>query len=315
MLGRPPMGKILLFYKYVEIEDPHAIVRWQKDLCEKLGLTGRVLIATEGINATLGGSDEATDIYSKEFLAHPFFHDVDIKHSEGGAEDFPRLRVLIRNTIVNLGIDTKELTVKDTGVHLTPDQVHELLSNKPDDLIVLDTRNVVESAVGRFSDAVVPQIETFRQFPEYIEQNLEQFKDKQVLMYCTGGVRCERASAFLKVKGVAKEVYQIEGGIHRYVEKYPNGFFLGKNYVFDSRVAVKVNEVILSNCFICNTPWDSYTNCLNTLCNKHYLCCPTCIESLANCCTETCKELVAAGKVPLRKKFRYASHPSERNSQ
>lgn len=308
------MGKILLFYKYIEIEDPHAIVRWQKELCTRLNLTGRVLIATEGINATVGGSDEATDLYIQELLAHPLFNDVDIKFSAGSAEDFPKLRVLLRKTIVNLGIDPSALTVKDTGVHLSPDQIHELLSNKPDDLVVLDARNIVESAVGRFTDAVVPQINTFREFPEYIDQNLEQFKDKQVLMYCTGGVRCERASAYLKIKGVAKEVYQMDGGIHCYVEKYPNGFFLGKNYVFDSRIAVKVNDVVLSDCLICHTPWDTYTNCLNTLCNKHYLCCEPCITTLQNCCSETCKVLVAEGKVPLRKKFRYTPLAPERNT-
>jgi UPF0176 protein len=192
-----------------------------------------------------------------------------------------------------MGVDPSQVTVQDTGIHLTPDQTHELLSNRPDDLIVLETRNDYEWEVGRFEGAENPNIKTFREFPAYVDQNLERYKDKEVLMYCTGGVRCERATAYLVQKNVAKKVYQIEGGIVRYIEKYPEGHFRGKNYVFDNRITVRANHDILSNCLHCPTKSDDYTNCLNALCNKHFTVCTPCNTQFANCCSEHCKNLVA----------------------
>lgn len=286
------MGKILLYYKYVLIDDPHAIMRWQKELCNNLRLRGRILIAKEGINGTVGGTDEATKEYTQQLLAHPLFNDVDVKSSEGSANDFPRLKVVVRDTIVNLGIAPSELTTADTGVHLTPAQVHQLLIDKPENLVVLDTRNQCETAIGRFVDAIIPPIDTFRDFPQYVDEHINMFDGKKVLMYCTGGVRCERATAYLKKKGIAQEVYQIEGGIHRYVEQYPDGFFRGKNYVFDDRIALRVNDDVLSNCSLCDISCDSYLNCRNALCNKHFICCTECNAKYAGCCGQECLFLV-----------------------
>ena len=120
---------------------------------------------------------------------------------------------------------------------------------------------------------------------------------------CTGGIRCERASAYVNKKGVAKKVYQIEGGIHRYIEKFPDGHFRGSNYVFDGRVSHKVNEDILSNCDMCNAPCDYYTNCINARCNKQFLGCPECIIKAQECCSKACSDLITAGKVNARKKL------------
>ncbi len=294
------MGKILLYYKYVRIEDPESIMHWQKELCARLGMRGRILIAKEGINGTVGGTDEAAAEYIKKMKAHHLFADVVFKWSEGCAEDFPRAKIVVRETIVNLGIDPEELTVADGGVHLTPEQVHELLQNKPDDLIILDTRNRCETAIGKFTDAIIPDIDTFRDFPKYVDEHAHEYKDKQVLMYCTGGVRCERATAYLKKKGIAKEVYQIEGGIHCYAQKFPNGFFRGKNYVFDDRIALKINDDILATCASCTTPCDRYLNCRNALCNAHFICCDTCNESLQECCSTTCRDLILSNGAPER---------------
>ena len=293
------MGKILLFYTYTNFEQPKQICKWQYTLCRKLNLKGRIIIAHEGINGTVGGSDEAIEQYKKELLEHPQLHNMDIKKSEGDADCFPRLQVVVKNEIVHLGVKD-QAHITHTGVHLTPAQTHELLSNKPNDLVVLDARNQVESAVGAFKDAIKPNIKHFRELPEYVDNHLDEFKDKQVLMYCTGGIRCERATAYLKEKGVAKEVYQIEGGIHRYAEHYPDGHFRGKNYVFDRRIAVKVNDDVLSNCAQCNIPCDAYNNCLNALCNKHYIACVSCLKLYNQCCSAACKELVATQKVQRR---------------
>lgn len=297
------MGKILLYYKYVSIEEPEAIATWQKRLCKKLGLTGRIIIATEGINGTVGGSEEATDAYKTAMEEHPLFGGIDFKLARGDEHYFPRMRVVVKEEIVRLGVDPEKLTVKDTGQHLSPDEVHKLLDNPPKDLVVLDARNNYESRIGVFRGAVTPDIDTFREFPEYIDQNLDQFKDKQVLMYCTGGVRCERATAYLQQKGVSKDIYQVKGGIHRYIEKYPDGHFRGSNYVFDSRIAAPVNNDILSNCDVCKTtPSDFYTNCMNALCNIQFLVCDPCKDELNEACSKTCYDLVETGRVNVRKK-------------
>lgn len=309
------MGKILIYYKYVPINDPQEVVNWQKAVCLALGLKGRILIAKEGINGTVGGSDNAAEIYKKIMLSHPLFDDVDIKESEGAADHFPRLRVVVRNEIVTLGVDPEKITAKDGGKHLTPDEVHTLLSNRPEDLVILDARNDFESAIGAFKDSITPPIKHFRDLPKYIDEHLDQFKDKKVLMHCTAGVRCERATAYLKSKGVAKEIYQIEGGIHRYIEKYPDGFFRGKNYVFDGRLSVKANDDILGKCALCSIPCDDYNNCLNADCNKHFICCDDCIQKYNYTCGTNCFELVANNKARLRPLYRTAHAHAANNAR
>lgn len=285
------MGKILLYYKYIYIEDPHAIMRWQKELCSNLGLKGRILIGTEGINGTVGGTEESTQLYITAMKEHSLFYDVDFKSSPGNADDFPRLRIVVRDEIVTMGINPEKFAPIHGGKHLTPQEAHRLMEEKPKDLLILDARNDFESAIGTFKDALTPDIKNFREFPNYIDKNLEQFQDKQVLMFCTGGIRCERASAYLKEKNVAKEVYQIEGGIHNYTEEFPDGFFRGKNYVFDGRIAVKINDDILGSCYICKVTCDEYTNCINAVCNLQYIACKNCIQKYNNNCSSSCQEL------------------------
>jgi len=294
------MGKILLFYKYIAIEYPKQLLKWQRKICTDLGLKGRIILGHEGINGTLGGTVKNIEHYKTIMDNHQLFKGIDFKESPGGADNFPKLSIVAKDEIVNLGQDPKKITPKDGGIHLTPQQVHELLNNKPEDLVILDARNKGESDVGTFKDAITPNTKHFRELPEYIDNNLDQFKDKQVLMYCTGGIRCERATTYLKTKNVAKEVYQIEGGIHRYVEQFPEGHFRGKNYVFDSRVTVCVNDDILGSCGICSTSCDEYINCLNALCNKHFICCNTCLKQYNNTCGATCMELVRDKKVQVR---------------
>src|SRR5438477_7025627 len=267
------MNKIILYYKYIDIAYPKQVMKWQQEICKQLELKGRILISHEGINGTLGGSIENLDRYKDLMNEHELFGAIDFKESPGGSECFPRLAVKVRSEAVSLGIPYDELTPRNAGQHLTPEQTHDLIANKPEDLVILDARNNYEWAIGKFENAITPDIENFRDLPQYFEQNLDQFKDKQVLMYCTGGIRCERASAYLNEKNIAKKVYQMEGGIHRYVEQYPDGFFRGKNYVFDARIAVRVNDDIIGSCAICNQPCDDYYNCLNALCNDHFICC------------------------------------------
>lgn len=294
--------RILLYYKYMCVKNTEKALQEQKELCKRLGLKGRIIIAHEGINGTVAGTRKATQAYINYMNEHELYSDIDFKESivDGSYDYFPKLSVKIRDEIVYLSANNDNVVSENTGVHLTPDQVHELLSNKDDDLLVLDTRNYVEWRVGAFEHAIKPDIHYFRELPEYIDQNLDQFKDKKVLMYCTGGVRCELATAYLKTKGVAQEVYQIKGGIHCYVEKYPDGFFRGKNYVFDGRVTVKVNDDILGTCDNCGVACDEYTNCFNAECNRHYISCKKCLKDLNNTCSPECKNLVENDEVIVR---------------
>jgi predicted sulfurtransferase len=294
------MKKIILFYKYVTIPKPSATVAWQKKICAELKLKGRIIIAQEGINGTLEGDIAMVDRYVAIMREHPSFTDVDFKESTQESGHFPRLRVVAKEEIVRMGIDPRTLTAENAGVHLEPHEVHELIANKPTDLIILDARNEFEFEIGRFEGAIKAPLAHFRDFPAYIESHKEVFKDKQVLMYCTGGVRCERASAYLKSKGVAQEVFQLKGGIHRYIEQFPNGFFKGKNYVFDGRTAVKVTDDILGTCFICKTACDEYTNCLRAACNRHFISCPVCLTTYKNTCSTECFTITSHDKTKLR---------------
>ncbi|MCA9770081.1 rhodanese-related sulfurtransferase [Candidatus Dependentiae bacterium] len=310
------MGKILLYYKYTDISCPGSIAKWQRHLCEELGLKGRIIIAKEGINGTVGGVQDATEKYKKAMEDHELFSGIDFKESDGGADCFPRMRVILRDEIVNLGIDPEKITPKQGGTYLTPQQTHELLTNKPNDLIIIDCRNKCESDVGTFIGSIKPNTKHFREFPKYVDEHAQELKDKQILMFCTGGVRCERASGYVKEKTQAKEVFQIKGGIHRYVEQFPNGFFRGKNYVFDSRITIKINDDILGSCSLCSKPNDNYINCANALCNKHVICCTNCIEKYKNTCGATCQQLLVEKKVetrPLQLRVSYESSFEEQD--
>jgi len=294
------MEKVILFYKYVSLEFPVQIQKWQRRLCTELGLTGRIILAAEGINGTLAGSNTALEQYKKAMLDHPLFTEIDFKESPGSIHNFPRLFISIKEEIVKLGIPSQKIRAVDGGRHLTPAQAHALLKQNPHDLVLLDGRNNYESRIGTFAGAITPPIENFRELPEYIDNNSELFKDKTVLMFCTGGIRCERASAYLKQKNVAREVLQISGGIHRYVEQFPQGYFKGKNYVFDGRVALTVTDDILTNCDNCAQPYDAYENCINAQCNKQIILCPACLPQRKSSCSNTCLALVESGTVTKR---------------
>jgi UPF0176 protein len=293
------MGKVALYYKYVFIENPKQIMKWQRRLCQRLELTGRILIANQGINGTVAGSESAIDGYINAMNKHELFGGIDFKIDEGGNELFPKLRTVVRDEIVTFGTAGKEARIENTGTHLSPEQTHDLISTNKN-LVILDARNTYESKVGAFTNAIIPPIENFRDLPQFIDANEELFKGKDVLMYCTGGVRCELATAYLNQKNIASNVYQINGGIVRYTEKFPEGHFRGKNYVFDGRVAVRINNDVIGHCEVCGASNDDLTNCINVKCNKQYIACPTCLTSLGNTCSSVCHELVTTQAVSVR---------------
>jgi predicted sulfurtransferase len=286
------MQRIILFYKYIHIANPESIMAWQKKICRELQLKGRVILAHEGINGTLGGNPAAIAQYVQQMQADELFADIDFKESFDEADRFPRLRIVVKKEIVHLGLDPNIISAAQAGVPLAPVQAHALIAQKPNNLVIIDCRNQVESAIGIIDGAIRPPVDRFRDFPAYVDEHASAFKDKQILMYCTGGVRCERASAYIKSKNVAQEVYHIKGGIHRYVQEFPHGFFKGKNYVFDGRTAVRITDDVLGNCFICDAACDDYTNCLRAQCNRHFICCNACKQMYGNTCGATCKDQI-----------------------
>ncbi|KAM4621264.1 thiosulfate sulfurtransferase/rhodanese-like domain-containing protein 2 [Polymixia lowei] len=291
-------GNVLLYYCYCQVEDPHVICAWQKALCEKLHLTGKVRVATEGVNGTVGGTTVATDMYIKAMRSHPLFtimEEEDFKTSDGGAECFSDLKVGVYKEIVPMGVDPDVISYQLAGIHLEPEEFHReveaLLSrgNSCNDTILLDCRNFYESKIGQFSQCLAPNIRKFSYFPDYVDQNLELFRDKKVLMYCTGGIRCERGSAYLRSKDVCKEVYQLKGGIHKYLERFPEGFYRGKLFVFDERYAISSNNDVISECRYCGSPWDQYQLCTTQFCCQLVLSCRDCRGDGRTACCPTCQ--------------------------
>ncbi|MCS5480089.1 rhodanese-related sulfurtransferase [Corynebacterium sp. YIM 101645] len=302
------ISKILLYYRFTPIADPQAVMLWQRDLCESLGLRGRILISGHGINGTVGGDIDACKRYIRKTRDYPGFKDMEFKWSEGGAEDFPKLSVKVRDEIVAFNaageIKVGENGIMGGGVHLQPEEVNELVDARGDDVVFFDGRNAMEAQIGRFRDAVVPDVETTHDFIAELESGkYDWMKDRPVVSYCTGGIRCEVLSALMVNRGF-REVYQIDGGIVRYGEKYGNtGLWEGSLYVFDKRMHVEFGEDYeqLGHCIHCREHTNNFINCLNEdTCRKQALVCETCAAQpvTAHCGRPDCAEVageIAAG--------------------
>src|ERR1700761_1002972 len=231
---------VILFYKYVPIADPAGLATAQRELCTALGLKGRVLIASEGINGTVAGPQPAMEQYVAALRADERFADIEIKTSAGDAQTFPRLMIKVRPEIVTLGAGIP-LTA-DLDNHLTPEEWKRTIEEDPN-VVLLDVRNRYESAAGKFANAIACDIEHFRELPEYVDR-LVDLKDRKVLMYCTGGIRCEKASALFRSKGFTN-VHQLHGGIVTYQEQFGNAHWLGECFVFDQRMTVRVENSLV----------------------------------------------------------------------
>ncbi len=277
------MPKIILFYKFAPISDPEAVRLWQRTLCDKLGLKGRVLIAEHGINGTLGGDVQALKQYVKETKAYDVFKDINFKWSDGQGDDFPKLIVKVRPEIVTFGT-LDEIKVDDNGIvgggkHLKPAELHKLMAERGDEVVFFDGRNTHEAEVGRFKDAVIPDVKHTRDFAQELEDpKYATLKDKPVVTYCTGGIRCEVLSMLMKRRGF-QEVYQLDGGIVTYGETYGDeGLWEGSLYVFDNRLTTKFTNkaVDIGACIHCQSETSNYENCNIKTCNKLMLVCQAC---------------------------------------
>lgn len=280
----PAPYTVALYYKYVRIAasdaDVAAFVSAQEQLCQRLQLTGRVRIAIEGINGTLGGTAEHIDQYISEMTQDPRFADVDWKTSASNVAPFPELLVRHAPEIVTLELPDAQCDPTRGGTHLTPHEFHDAQLKGPSAAIaVIDVRNTYEYNIGHFDGAVTPQTRRFSQFPAWVRRELPTLQQKEkILLYCTGGIRCEKASAYLRHLGL-ENVYQLQGGIHRYLEQFPDGGkFQGKNFVFDQRVAMTAEaaDSITGQCSRCATPYDTVSGLRCFYCRTHVMLCDAC---------------------------------------
>lgn len=294
--------KILLYYSFAPIEDPETVRMWQLELCKSLGLRGRIIISKHGINGTVGGEIDACKQYLKRSKAHPAFANLDAKWSDGTGfddeanpeiihgvdrsapwrkiRDFPRLSVKARDEIVSFGAPD-ELEVDASGVvgggeRLTPKQVNELVAARGEEVVFFDGRNAFEAQIGKFKNAVVPDVATTHDFIRELDSGkYDHLKDKPVVTYCTGGIRCEVLSSLMIKRGF-QELYQIDGGIVRYGEQFGNdGLWEGSLYVFDGRGKVDFDTDVspLAQCAVCQKSCDSLSNCQESSCREQLPAC------------------------------------------
>ncbi len=265
--GVSPSHPVILFYKYVPLAEPEIFAAEQRARCSRLGLKGRVLLAAEGLNGTLAGPRAAIDEYVSALRADERFADVEIKWSDGDEHTFPKLAIKVRAEIVTLGAGP---LTPDRDNHLTPAEWKRAIEEDPE-VVLVDVRNRYESAAGKFRDAVACDIEHFRELPAYLER-LDDLKDRKVLMYCTGGIRCEKASALFRQHGFT-QVFQLHGGIAKYQEEFGNEHWLGECFVFDQRMTVRVDEALvpIGQCAHTGRSTSRFVNCLHDPCHVLFL--------------------------------------------
>ena len=281
------MQKVILYYKFIPVTDPAITMRWQRELCTRLGLKGRIIISPHGINGTLGGEIENVREYKREMNRSTLFKDITYKWSDGSGEDFPRLSVKVRDELVSFGTPD-EIIVDETGIvgggtHLKPDALHELMAERGDEVVFFDGRNAYEAAIGKFKNAVVPDTKTTHDFMSELESDkYDEIKDKPVVTYCTAGIRCEALSVLMKNRGF-KEVYQLDGGIVKYGEKYGDeGLWEGALHIFDNRMVHRFSEDSkdIAECTHCGAKTSRFINCADVACNKLVLMCEACDKRL-----------------------------------
>ncbi len=263
--------KILLFYVFTPLADPDAIRLWQRDLCRSLGLGGRIIVSAQGINVTVGGELRAVKNYLRSTREYPAFSKLDANWSEGAGDDFPRLSVRVREELVSFGAPG-ELRVDEHGVigggtKLSPEQLHGLVEHE--EVVFFDGRNSFEAEIGRFADAVVPQVSNTRELVAELDSGrYDHLKQKPIVTYCTGGIRCEVLSSLMINRGF-ENVYQLEGGIAKYGETYGDrGLWRGSLYVFDNRMSMDFGSdtELVGRCYRCGTATKRMQNCSDLAC-------------------------------------------------
>ncbi len=284
------------FYQYAQLGNPvvfrnHLFIHWND-----LDVLGRIYVANEGINAQLSVPAENFEAFKKHLDSITFLKDVRLNIAiEQDNKSFLKLKVKVRKKILADGLNDATFDVTNKGIHVNAEKFNELIEDP--NTILVDMRNHYESEIGHFKNAITPDVDTFRDSLDIIQKDLEEFKeDKKLVMYCTGGIRCEKASAYYKHQGF-KNVYQLEGGIIEYARQAKDqdleNKFIGKNFVFDHRRGERISTDVIAQCHQCGQACDNHVNCANEACHLLFIQCEECAEKMTDCCSDECKEIHA----------------------
>ena len=293
---------VILYYKFTEIDNPEEFAATHLEYCNSERLLGKVLLAKEGINGSVSGSKEQIEKYKSNLRSYEQFSDITFKEETCTFSPFKKMIVRVKKEIIRMD---KELDLKKTGKYISPQELIELYESG-DSFIMLDTRNNYESRVGKFKDAVTPDIDNFRDFPQALKE-FEDEKDRKIVTYCTGGIRCEKATAYMVEQGFT-EVYQLKDGIINFCQEYPDTLWEGKCFVFDQRLISDIDPEsgTISECVWCHRPTDRYTNCRNPVCDDLVVICEDCGKKRNNCCSGEClEELESSNKIKARARQGY----------
>lgn len=282
------------FYRYVIIDNPQKLREELFKKWKELNTFGRIYLAHEGINAQMSVPEANLEIFQKELYSDKRFRDIPLKIAvEDNGKSFYKLTIKVRNKIVADGLPEGLFDITNVGNHLSAEEWNKAMEEK--DTIVVDMRNFYESEVGRFENAICPNAHSFREELPMVKDLLKGKEDKKILLYCTGGIRCEKASAYLKHHGF-NDVNQLYGGIIEYAREVKlKGFtskFKGKNFVFDERMGERITDDILSNCYLCGNPCDTHCNCANDACHLLFIQCESCRKKYEACCSEECQRII-----------------------
>jgi len=287
--------RTISFYQYAHIKQPN---EFRDELYAKLDaiqVFGRIYVSDEGVNAQISVPEVNINSLRETLDTIDFLAGVRLNMArEDDGKSFYKLKIKVRQKIVADGLDDSTFDVTDRGTHVDAATFNQLADDP--DTIIVDMRNHYESEVGHFQGAITPDVETFREELPVVEELLADKKDKNILLYCTGGIRCEKASAYYRHKGF-KNVHQLEGGIIEYARQVQElgleNKFVGKNFVFDERLGERISEEIISSCHQCGVPCDTHTNCNNDACHILFIQCESCAEKYSDCCSVKCQDFAA----------------------
>ncbi len=294
MRSAPEKRVTISFYNYHHIKETILFRDELYKTFDTLGVLGRIYIASEGINAQISVPEANLDVFKEKLYAIEWLNQVRLNIAfDDNGKSFFKLKILVRKKIVADGLDDSTFDVTNQGVHVNAVEFNQLAADP--NTMIIDMRNHYESEVGHFKNAILPDVDTFREELQVAEDLMNQHKDKNLLMYCTGGIRCEKASAWMKHQGF-KNVFQLNGGIIKYAQEVKEqgleNKFIGKNFVFDERLGERITEDIIASCHQCGKPCDDHTNCRNDGCHLLFIQCKECAAEYNNCCSEECKKTI-----------------------
>ena len=289
--------RVLLFYKYVQVKNPDLIVNEHLDWCLQKDIKGRVFFAKEGVNGTVSGTIENIQKYKSHLKSYPEFKDLWFKEDNADDHAFRKMHVRLKSEIVHG--DLKDVSIEHGGRRLSPEELLRLYEEGKD-FVIVDARNWYESKIGKFKNAITPPMKNFREWKKVVDEDLKEYKNKTVVTYCTGGIRCEKASAYMVERGF-NDVYQLDGGIVNFIKKFPDTYWEGGMFVFDERRVVNPNSKEelkhIAQCHFCGKPTSYYINCHNVDCDKIIVSCHECKVKNEYCCSNECRDSLNKRKI------------------